>query len=695
MEKAQLIEIIQKSKDGDMEAMEKLLLHAHTSVSYQCRKMIKNEQDAEDMTQEILVTVYQKLDTLKEPAAFYQWLKRITATRCINTLTRTHVELQFAEDEEGHSILDTLEEMDERKVPDKWMDNRETTRMIAEIVDGLPEAQRLCTLMFYYSEMSVKEMANTLNVPENTVKSRLNYARKAIKEKVQEYEKQGIKLYGMSPLPFLFYFLHKCEDTAKSPADAQIMVDEILAEQAGASGLLGAATSASGSTGSAVAAIGTAAAASTGSTVGAAGIAVVLGGMHTKMIAGIAALLLVAGATSAVVLNDSGSDKFAETPVILSEVQENGPDNSDFAIADPTTPSEETSEEEEIVDVPTDTPTDDIPAETNENEDSASDPGSAQDPGATEGPEADDTTNVDLTAHTHDYVADYTVAPCCMSGGYTSYVCTICIHRYDGDFTSKLQHVYKKTVVPPTVYSQGYTIYECIAKCGHSYHTVCGHTYMTDYTDKLPSGEDTSGCTHAFNAVTVREATCQSEGLRKFTCEHCNLSYTEPIPTYANHKWGRSATFPPDCQTEGYELYFCAYCSAEQHRNIVPALGHDYSATVISPTATAQGYTLFTCNHCGKNFKDNYTEVTGGSESMHTHSYTSETTEATCWEGGIIKYTCACGHVYFEELGIRSHSLESTVVPPTESSSGYTEHTCTLCGHSYRDSYTEPIGQTP
>ena len=161
MEKAQLIEIIQKSKDGDMEAMEKLLLHAHTSVSYQCRKMIKNEQDAEDMTQEILVTVYQKLDTLKEPAAFYQWLKRITATRCINTVTRTHVELQFAEDEEGHSILDTLEEMDERKVPDKWMDNRETTRMIAEIVDGLPEAQRLCTLMFYYSEMSVKEMANT------------------------------------------------------------------------------------------------------------------------------------------------------------------------------------------------------------------------------------------------------------------------------------------------------------------------------------------------------------------------------------------------------------------------------------------------------------------------------------------------------------------------------------------------------
>ena len=203
MEKAELMDIIQKSKDGDMEAMEKLLLHAHTSVSYQCRKMLKNEQDAEDMTQEILVTVYQKLDSLNEPAAFNQWLKKITATRCINVLTRTHTELQFAEDEEGNSILNTLEEMDEKKIPDKWLDNKETTRMIEEIVNGLPDVQRLCTLMFYYSEMSVREIAHSLKVSENTIKSRLNYARKAIKEKVLDYEKKGVKLYGISPLPFL------------------------------------------------------------------------------------------------------------------------------------------------------------------------------------------------------------------------------------------------------------------------------------------------------------------------------------------------------------------------------------------------------------------------------------------------------------------------------------------------------------
>ena len=62
---------------------------------------------------------------------------------------------------------------------------------------------------YYYDEMSVKEIASSLDISENTVKSRLNYARKQIKSGVENYEKHGIKLYGLSPIPFLMYFLHK------------------------------------------------------------------------------------------------------------------------------------------------------------------------------------------------------------------------------------------------------------------------------------------------------------------------------------------------------------------------------------------------------------------------------------------------------------------------------------------------------
>ena len=65
MEKEQLTVLVKKSQSGDGEAMEQLLQFAHTSVSFQCRKMLKHPQDAEDMTQEVLVTIYTKLNTLQ------------------------------------------------------------------------------------------------------------------------------------------------------------------------------------------------------------------------------------------------------------------------------------------------------------------------------------------------------------------------------------------------------------------------------------------------------------------------------------------------------------------------------------------------------------------------------------------------------------------------------------------------------
>ena len=250
MERNQLIHLVTKSQSGDQYAMEKLLEYAHTSVSYQCRKMLKNKQDAEDLTQEVLVTIYTKLDTLQEPAAFNKWANRITATRCMNALSRVHVEYQFAEDEDGHSVLDNLEDLDEQVIPDKVIDNAETARMIEEIVDALPTAQRAATLLFYYDELSVRDIAKLMKVSENTVKSRLNYARKAIKEKVIDYEKQGIKLYSLSPLPVLVYFLRMSATLQKDKQAAGIMVARIMAAK-GTSAVVAGVSSAAAATGSA------------------------------------------------------------------------------------------------------------------------------------------------------------------------------------------------------------------------------------------------------------------------------------------------------------------------------------------------------------------------------------------------------------------------------------------------------------
>ena len=210
MEEKDLTPIINRCLDGDPDAKEALVRESMGLVYNNCRYIL-GPDNAEDASQEILFTMLTQLDRLKDPAAFRGWLKTMTVHYCQNQLRhdRRHSKDVSLEGDEDHSIPDTFEDLDDQTVPDKALDNDETRTMIVDLIKALPDAQRQCVLMFYYDEMSVRELAAVVGVSEGTIKSRLNYARKAIKEGVDKYDAQGLRLYSFSPLPFLLYFLQK------------------------------------------------------------------------------------------------------------------------------------------------------------------------------------------------------------------------------------------------------------------------------------------------------------------------------------------------------------------------------------------------------------------------------------------------------------------------------------------------------
>lgn len=77
----------------------------------------------------------------------------------------------------------------------------------------------------------------------------------------------------------------------------------------------------------------------------------------------------------------------------------------------------------------------------------------------------------------------------------------------------------------------------------------------------------------------------------------------------------------------------------------------------------------------------------------HEHSYTSSVTrQPTCTQSGVRTYTCSCGDSYTETIVPTGHTYSDQVTQPTCAAQGYTTHTCTICGYSYRDSYTSPSG---
>lgn len=308
MEQKEINVLIQKAKQNDRQAQEQLVTEVQSNVYYLCKKMLKNEDDAMDATQDVLISMLTKLDQLQEPGAFKGWVNTITVNRCKRMLSKGGREIPIDEDEEGNTLLDFMEDLDEQTVPDKAVDNEETRRMIAQLVDDLPEAQRMTVLLYYYEEMSVRDIAAVMETSEGTVKSRLNYARKAIKEGVVGYEKEGVKLYGLSPLPLLLYFLQKDAAVTGLPKEAvlQLTASAVGTSAGEAAGGVAAGEAAAASAGTATT---TGAAATGAATTGisatgavAAAAAVKAGGtaLGVKIAAAIAAVAIVGGGVAVV-----------------------------------------------------------------------------------------------------------------------------------------------------------------------------------------------------------------------------------------------------------------------------------------------------------------------------------------------------------------------------------------------------------
>ena len=313
MQREQIAQLVRAAQAGDRGAMDQLLRTAYKNVLFQCRKIMKHPEDAEDMAQEVLFKIYETLGSLREPERFISWANTIATRRCINERTRNPKDLQFSEDETGNSILDNLEELDQQAIPDAALDNAETRRMVQELVDQLPDLQRVTVVAYYNAGMSVREIAEEMGVSENTVKSRLLYGRRAIEKGVKDYEKQGIKLYGLSPLPFLLYFLRSAAEEGTGEAAAAAAASAALS--GGAAGAAGASSAAGYAAGAASAG----SAAGSGAAAGAG----LLGGLGAKVTAIVLVGALAVGG-GALLLNRPQATRPTEAPGQLFQPSQPG-----------------------------------------------------------------------------------------------------------------------------------------------------------------------------------------------------------------------------------------------------------------------------------------------------------------------------------------------------------------------------------
>ena len=201
----QLEDYVIEAKEGNKEAFGKLFELTNQKAYYTALKITENHRDAEDMLQEAYVQAFTSLDTLNDASKFEKWLNRIVANKCRDLVKKHKPNLFSAIDNEetDESYEESLESFDLSMIPEQVIDHKALKNIVMQCIDNLPVEQRMCVVMYYYNELSVSEIAESLSVPAGTVKSRLSIARKTLAKEFEEIEKKdNIKFYSAS-LPIM------------------------------------------------------------------------------------------------------------------------------------------------------------------------------------------------------------------------------------------------------------------------------------------------------------------------------------------------------------------------------------------------------------------------------------------------------------------------------------------------------------
>lgn len=203
---------VQKAIGGDIQAMEFLYKSTYQKLRAVTVSILKNEDDAEDIIQESYIKAFSNLHQLEDAEKFEGWLCRIASNKCKDYLKK-HKPILFSDlnktdDEDEDPFEWSIEDDSADYNPEEVAISDDTRRQLMDLVNSLPDEQRICLVYYAVEEMKISEIAELLEVPEATVKSRLKYAKDKMKNKIEDLEKKGVKIRGLSGLaiiPFLQY----------------------------------------------------------------------------------------------------------------------------------------------------------------------------------------------------------------------------------------------------------------------------------------------------------------------------------------------------------------------------------------------------------------------------------------------------------------------------------------------------------
>jgi len=185
--------LVRRARAGDQRAFGLLVERYQKKVYAVALGMVKDAEEAMDVSQEAFVKVHRYLDRFKGDSSFYTWLYRITTNTCIDVLRRRAVISQESVEYDDSVQLDLAEanlgalgsQVDAS--PARSALRRELGEKLEEALAQLPEKHRAILLLRELEGMSYEDLARTLEIPKGTVMSRLFHARAKVQRLLADY----------------------------------------------------------------------------------------------------------------------------------------------------------------------------------------------------------------------------------------------------------------------------------------------------------------------------------------------------------------------------------------------------------------------------------------------------------------------------------------------------------------------------
>jgi RNA polymerase sigma-70 factor, ECF subfamily len=179
--------LIRRCLAGDERAYRELIERYQSRVFSLALRMVRQREDAEDLTQETFVRMFRAADRYDPTRPFGAWLFTIASRLCIDHIRRRKLKVVSLSQSEPGSTEDHQMDLEDPGLgPDEITSRNQEERRTQELIDSLPPHYRIVVMLRHQQDLSYDEIAAALGIPLGTVKARIHRARALLRGRIGE-----------------------------------------------------------------------------------------------------------------------------------------------------------------------------------------------------------------------------------------------------------------------------------------------------------------------------------------------------------------------------------------------------------------------------------------------------------------------------------------------------------------------------